>query len=103
MIKWFKRYIWDVVFYKDEPFFKFDGWFGRDKVGHFFRHVIFVTAGLLTGGTVWCIVIYDTLFDILYEYKDYCRGNGFSIMDIVYGRAGMLVTLNLLPYILSKL
>ena len=92
-MNWLKA-MWDEVFYKTgEPFFKFDGWFGWDKIGHFSRHVIFVLVALLLGAKPWAIVWYDTLFDIIYEYKDYCRGNGFSIMDVVYGRSGMIVTL----------
>ena len=93
MIEWLKRQ-WREVFYKpNEPFFKFDGWFGWDKIGHFSLHVILATVGLLLGAKPWAVVWFDTVIDILYEYKDYCRGNGFSIMDVVYGRSGMLVTL----------
>lgn len=93
MIKLFKK-LWQDVFYRtDIPFFVNDGYFGRDKCGHFARHVIFTSIGLCLGGAVWCIAFYDTLFDIIYEYKDYCRGNGFSLMDVAYGRAACLITL----------
>ena len=108
MIKIFKK-LWREVFYRtDIPFFVFDGWFGWDKIGHFARHVIFTLVGFSLSylTCVWIfnlpallyvcvgtIIFYDTLWDIIYEYKDYCRGNGFSLMDIAYGRAGCLITL----------
>ena len=100
MIEFLKKQ-WREVFYKaPEPFFKFDGWAGLDKWLHMLRHVIFISAAIgfyFWLGPIWGMiaawVFYDTLFDVIYEYKDYCRGNGFSILDFCYGRAGMFLTL----------
>jgi hypothetical protein len=92
VIEWLKKQ-WREVFFQNTSFFHFDGWFGWDKIGHFSRHVIFVLVALWLGAKPFAIVWYDTLFDILYEYKDYCRGNGFSLMDVVYGRSGMALVL----------
>ena len=85
-----------------------DGWFGKDKVGHFARHVIFILVGVsisylicswifnlpfLFYVCVGAIAFYDTLWDFLYEYMNSVAGIGFSWKDILYGRAGCLITL----------
>lgn len=108
MIKLFKK-LWQDVFYRtDIPFFVNDGYFGLDKLGHFSRHILFTLTGFLLSYLVclWifnlpallyvcvgAIAFYDFLFDIIYEYGNYCKGIGFSILDVVYGRAGCLITL----------
>lgn len=103
-MSWLKD-MWDEVFYKHgESFFKFDGWFGWDKIGHFSRHVIFVLVALLLGAkSSWAIIMYDTMFDLLYEWGNYAKGIGFSIMDVVYGRCGCILTLLIAHYILNWL
>ena len=76
-----------------KSFFINDGWFGVDKIGHFTRHVLMTFLGVLLGGCLWCIVYYDSIFDVLYEYMNYKSGVGFSIRDIIWGRAGMIACL----------
>jgi hypothetical protein len=108
MIELFKK-LWRDVFYRtDIPFLVNDGIFGLDKCGHFARHVFFTSIGFLSSYLVcvWilnlpallhvcigAIAFYDFLFDINYEYGNYCKGIGFSLLDIAYGRAGCLITL----------
>lgn len=80
-----------------EEFFVFDGWFGWDKVGHFTRHVLYTLFyALVLKMNVAAIVFCDTQFDFFYEYMNYRAGIGFSILDVIYGRTGMLITLLIL-------
>ena len=89
---------------EETKFFVFDGWFGWDKIGHFTRHVLVVSFLAWVwpwvvgpGGYMglWAIVLIDTVLDLFYEYMNYRAWIGFSIMDVVYGRAGMLITLGI--------
>lgn len=80
-----------------DNFFIFDGWFGLDKIGHFSRHVLFTLWYVLVLDMgLWAIVYVDTQFDLFYEYMNYRAGIGFSILDVVYGRTGMLITILIL-------
>jgi hypothetical protein len=88
----FIRSLYDQLVYK-LPFFVNDGWFGMDKIGHFSRHAISTLIGAGLGCSVLGIIFYDTLWDLLYEYMNYTKGIGFSVRDVIYGRAGMLFVL----------
>jgi hypothetical protein len=87
------------------PIFIFDGWFGQDKVGHFSIHFAFSFVALWTAHfnpvAVGSIALYDTLFNLLYEYCNYRsptdwinrRTIGFSWLDVGYGVLGMIAAL----------
>lgn len=83
------------------PFLVWDGVFGLDKVGHFLRHCgLTAFAVLVCGANVNGVILYDSLLDTLYEYMNYRSHIGFSLLDILYGRAGMIITLLMLRWIL---
>jgi len=78
-----------------------DGWGGIDKLGHFTRHVLFTLFYIfILNMSLWAIVYVDTQFDVFYEYMNHTAGIGFSPKDILYGRAGMVITLLALRWML---
>ena len=76
----------------DEPFFTpNDKPLGLDKLWHLLRHIASGAIGYALGGGPVIVGYFDTLLDFEFEYKDYCRGKGFSLFDFFAGRLGFLI------------
>lgn len=67
-----------------------DGWFGRDKVGHFILHF---SIGFFYTKVLRCApggIIFSESFGFAWEMYDSARGVGASRKDLIYNNLGMI-------------
>ena len=86
IVGWLNMWIFSIRFIND-------GYFGVDKIGHFILHAVITFVAVLLGGSAWSVFALDSVIDLQTEYRQDRQGIGFSLLDVVYGRAGCLTVL----------
>ena len=73
-------------------FFVDDGWFGVDKVGHFFLHFGIAIVNFWTGATLLNTILTSEAIGILTEFFHamHWKRIGFSLKDVLWNTLGML-------------